>query len=277
MAKSKIDAKEFMLQYGDRIGLGVAGLLALLFVIFAILGGGGGVSAEQVKESSKKADEAIKRSEINPEKIALKDVVDVKPLNQIDELSKSLTKPIAMDQLHLPFRYFQHEPAKGKFRSNPKVQQVLEITAVPLTGQFRMYETRVINGAEEAMVLTPRDARNAPKFGNQGNNRFNPGRGALGGLGGGLGAGSGGGIGTGGGLGMEGGGGGGGNKSGGKTGQGGPGDNNKGKTTSKPPESKLGGDETIYTFDWRKDKDIKKDDLLGVTLLPLRTTMIAAT
>lgn len=56
MAKSKIDAKEFMLQYGDRIGVGIAGLLALLFVVFAMLGSSGGVSAEQVNASSKKAD-----------------------------------------------------------------------------------------------------------------------------------------------------------------------------------------------------------------------------
>src|SRR5437899_1576017 len=109
MAKSKIDAKEFMLQYGDRIGVGIAGLLAFLFVLFAMLGSGGGVSAEQVKESGKKADEAIKRSEVNPDRVALKDEPQVKPLAQIDALSKSLTVSIVFDQLRLPFRFFVPE------------------------------------------------------------------------------------------------------------------------------------------------------------------------
>ena len=151
MAKSKIDAKEFMLQYGDRIGLGVAGFLALLFVIFAILGGGSGVSAEQVKESSRKADEAIKRSEINPDKIALKDEPSVKPLDQIDLLSKSLIKPIVTDQLTLPIRYFEGDPLRGKFRSNPNVMQALEVEAVPFVGSIRLYETRVVNKVEEPL------------------------------------------------------------------------------------------------------------------------------
>lgn len=279
MAKSKIDAKEFMLQYGDRIGLGIAGLLAFLFVLFAFLGSGSGVSAEQVRESSKKADEAIKRSEINPEKIALKDEPTVKPLNQIDELSKSLTKPIAMDQLHLPFRYFEQDPPRGNFRSNPSVMQALEVTSLPLVGAFRLYETRLVNNVEEAMVLTPRNAASAPKFGNQGNNNFNlggqrgnPGGGLGTGAGGGLGAGAGGGLGAGGGsggIGMDGGG-----KGGGKAG-GAAGGDNKTKKETRTTEATRGGDESMYTFAWAKD--IKREDLLGVTIRPLRSAFIAAT
>src|SRR5262245_61101303 len=159
MARSKVDAKEFMLQYGDRIGVGVAGLLAFLFIVFAVLGGGGGVSAEQVRDSSKKADEAIKRSEVVPDKIALKDRTDVKPLNQIDDLSKSLVKPIATDQLALVWRFFEPEQLRGKFRSNPTVLQPLELIAMPLVGAFRLYEVRVVNNVEEAMVLTTKDSK----------------------------------------------------------------------------------------------------------------------
>lgn len=278
MAKSKIDAQEFMLQYGDRIGLGVAGFLAFLFVLFAILGGGGGVSAEQVKESSRKADEAIRRSEVNPEKIALKDEASVKPLNQIDELSKALTKPIAMDQLTLPARFFAGDPLTGKFRSNPNVLQPLEVTAVPLVGAMRLYETRVVNKVEEAMVVSPRDGQKAPKLGNNGNNQFSRGSssnmsgGTTGGSGKGgpgTGAGAGAGVGPGGGMGLPGDGG----RSKGSSGQAGTGNS---KAASKPPPAgNPGADETAFIFDWRKD--IKDSDNLGVTIRPLRSAYIAAT
>ena len=53
MARSKIDAKEFMLQYGDRIGVGIAGLLAFLFVLFAMLGSGGGVLRQRLLRSGR--------------------------------------------------------------------------------------------------------------------------------------------------------------------------------------------------------------------------------
>lgn len=281
MAKSKIDAKEFMLQYGDRIGIGVAGFLALLFVVFALLGTGGGVSAEQVKDSGKKAGDAITRSEVVPDKIALKDVPEVKQLNQINELSKSLVKPIVTDQLALSTRFFEQEPLRGRFRSNPKVLQPLETTAVALVGAFRMYEVRYVNRNEEAMVLTLRADKTAPKLpaGNNNFRRGNAGQGGGPGLGGGgLGTGGGGlGLGGGsGGAGMEGSGGAPGGR-GAKGGGGGGGSQPPAntKTAAKPPAGNPGGDESLYTFVW--SQQVKESDILGVTIRPLRSAYIAAT
>ncbi|HMO35162.1 MAG TPA: hypothetical protein PKA06_03890, partial [Gemmatales bacterium] len=174
MAKSKVDAKEFLLLHGDKIGVGIAGLLAALFIVFALMGTSGGVSAEQVKESSKKAADAIQRSEVDTEMIALKDEPSVKPLNQIDELAKSLMKPFATDQLKLLSRFFEPELLRGKFRSNPNVLQPIELAVEPLVGQFRVYETRLVNRVEEVMVLKPREGVSAPKL--PGGNNFNPGR-----------------------------------------------------------------------------------------------------
>lgn len=287
MAKSKVDAKEFMLQYGDRIGVGIAGLLALLFIVFAILGTSGGVSAEQVRDSSKKADEAIKRSEVNPEKIAVNDDPTVKPLKQIDELSKGLSKPFAIDQFALLLRFFEQDILKGKFRSNPQVLTPLEIAVVPLVGAFRIYETRYVNKNEEVMVLKTREGVTAPKLPggsnnfqqNQGGQNQNSGRGGLGGGGmGGLGAGLGG-LGGGGSLGGGMGAGGSGKFGGGsgKFGGGNPGGSNQSRptTAAKPVVGNLGGDESIYTFDWRKT--VNPNDILGVTIRPLRSAYIAAT
>ncbi|HQR06610.1 MAG TPA: hypothetical protein PLN21_07295 [Gemmatales bacterium] len=270
MARSKIDTKEFMLQYGDRIGIGIAGFLAALFVLFAMLGSGGGVSAEQVRESGKKADEAIKRSEINPEKIAIKDDPQVKPLSQIDLLSKSLAVQIDLDQLHLPFRYFAPEALAGRFRSNPNVMQPLEIAAKPLVGAFRIYEIRLNNKVEEVMVLTPRAGVTAPKLPGAGNNNLKQGAsgGLLGSSSGTAGAGgpAGGGIGS----------------STGVTGTGlrGSGVGSSGGNTTRPPAAKapvgnLGADESIFILDWRKD--VKPTDTIGVTIRPLRSAYIAAT
>jgi hypothetical protein len=299
MAKSKIDAKEFMLQYGDRIGVGIAGLLALLFVVFAMLGSGGGVSAEQVNASSKKADEAIRRSEINPDMIALNDEPTVKRLSQIDELAKALGKPFTIDQLQLLSRFFEPEPLRGKFRSNPMVLQPLELAVEPLVGQFRVYDTRFVNNQEEVMILKLRQGASAPKLNN--GNAFRPGNqpppppsgglglggrgGAPGGGGMGLGGsggppgglgGPGGGLGApgGGGLGMGGPGGPGGAGRGGA--QGGGGGRNT-PTTPKTPAGNPGGDESIYTIEWRKDKDVTQNDILGVSIKPLRVAYIAAT
>lgn len=269
MAKSKIDAKEFMLQYGDRIGIGIAGALAFLFVLFAMLGSGGGVSAEQVKLSAVKADEAIKRSEVNPDKIALKDEPLVKPISQIDLLSKSLAVHIDLDQLHLPFRYFAPEPLQGKYRSNPNVMQPLEITSKPLVGAFRIYEVRMNNKVEEAMVLTTKTGVAAPKLPGNGNN-LKPG-GAAGMSSGGRSGGSSGGLGIG--LGNAGGASGGtsGGRSGGSQGNSGTGR----ASTTKPPAGNPGADESIFVFDWRKD--FKPTDTLGVTIRPLRSAYLAAT
>ncbi len=288
MAKSKIDAKEFILQYGDRIGVGIAGLLAALFVVFAVLGNSGGVSAEQVNDSSKKADEAIRRSEVVPDKVALKDVPTVKPLDQIDELAKALIKPFAIDQLQLLSRFFEPEPLKGKFRSNPSVLQPLELAVEPLVGQFRIYETRTVNKVEEVMVLKPREGVAAPKLGSSGNN-YVPGR--TGGTSsspfGGMGAGGRGGA-TGGGLGGLGSGGGmmgGGNAppppgssglggAGGKGGGGGA-STTRSTTPSKTSTGNPGGDESIFTFAWSKDSN--QNDVLGVSIVPLRVAYLAAT
>lgn len=285
MAKSKIDAKEFMLQYGDRIGIGIAGFLAGLFVLFAMLGSGGGVSAEQVMNSGKKADEAIRRSEVNPEKIAIKDDPQVKPLSQIDQLSKSLAVQIDLDQLHLPFRYFAPEILQGKFRSNPNVLQPLEIAAKPLVGAFRIYEIRMNNKVEEVMVLTPRAGVTAPKLPGGGNNNFRAGGGVgmLGGASGdrggsaGLGgtAGPGGSAGLGGaGLGGVGGGSAGLGGGGQRSGAGNPGGGSRPPAT-KVPAGNPGADESIYSLDYRKD--VKPTDTLGVTIRPLRSAYIAAT
>lgn len=289
MAKSKIDAKEFMLQYGDRIGIGIAGFLAVLFVLFAMLGSGGGVSAEQVRESGKKADEAIKRSEINPDKIAIKDDPQVKPIAQIDQLSKSLAIQIDLDQLHLPFRYFAPEVLTGKYRSNPSVLQPLEIAAKPLVGAFRIYEIRMNNKVEEVMVLTPRAGVTAPKLPGGGNNNLRQGAGGgmLGGSsgdrGGAAGTGLGGGsAGLGGGsAGLGGGsaglGGGTTATSGGRGGGGGAGNSGGGSRPAPPktPVGNPGADESIFILDWRKD--FKPSDTLGVTIRPLRSAYIAAT
>ena len=69
MAMSKFDAKEFILLYGDRIGAGIAGFLALLLLIYACLGGGGDVSADDIKRSSNSAKEQIARSQADPDEI----------------------------------------------------------------------------------------------------------------------------------------------------------------------------------------------------------------
>ncbi len=292
MAKSKIDGKEFMLQYGDRIGVGIAGLLALLFVVFAMLGSGGGVSAEQVNASSKKADEAIRRSEINPDMIALNDEPTIKRLSQIDELAKALGKPFTIDQLQLLSRFFEPEPLRGKFRSNPLVLQPLELAVEPLVGQFRVYDSRYVNNVEEVMTLKLRTGVAAPKIGNSGN-AFRPGNqppppaggGMGGGRGGGLGGGGLGGLGGGpggigggpGGIGGGPGGLGGGGLGGGRGGMGQPGRNNPPPAPSKTPVGNPGGDESIYTIEWKKDKDITPNDILGVTIKPLRVAYIAAT
>jgi len=287
MAKVKFDAKEFMLQYGDRIGVGIAGFLALLFLIFAIVGTSGGVSAEQVKNSGQKADDAIRRSQVNPEKIALKDEATVKPLDQIDELSRSLTKHISIDQLQLAYRFFEPEIPKGKFRSNPRVMQSIELAVVPLVGAFRMYEIRYVNNTEEVMTLTPRSGVKAPNLG-QNKNNFqqgngqNPGGGgpAGGGLmGGGMGAGGlgAGGMGMGGGPGSSGSRGSRGSKQpGGMGGKGMPGAGGQNtKTSTKPATGNPGGDESIFTFAWQSN--VNPNDLLGVTIRPLRSAYIAAT
>lgn len=293
MAKSKVDAKEFMLQYGDRIGVGIAGLLALLFIVFAILGTSGGVSAEQVKQSSKSADEAIKRSEVNPDKIAVKDDPKVKPLSQIDELSKALSKPFAIDQFALLVRYFEQDVLQGKFRSNPQVMKPLEIAVEPLIGAFRIYETRVVNKNEEVMVLKARDGVTAPKLPG-GNNNFVPGQGRRqgGNIGGDAGGRGGAGLGGGGGAGLGGGGGGllggggggaggagmgagGGGKGSGGAGLGGGGGQTKTAPPAKTVVGNAGADDTIYTFDWRKT--VTPNDIIGVNIYPLRSAYIAAT
>lgn len=273
MAKMKFDAKEFFLQYGDRIGVGIAGFLALLFLIYAILGTSGGVSAEQVKDSGKKADDAISRSQVNTEKIALKDEATVKPLDQIDELSRSLTKQISIDQLQLAYRFFDPEIPRGKFRSNPRVLQAIELAVEPLVGAFRMYEIRYVNNSEEVMVLTPRAGVKAPNLG-QNKNNFQQGNGQNLGAGGLAGGGLGLGQGTGGGP--SGGGPGGGRGKSGKGGlAGGSRKSQNTSTTSKSPAGNPGGDESIYTFVWQKN--VAPNDILGVTIRPLRSAYIAAT
>ncbi|MBL8823876.1 MAG: hypothetical protein JNJ77_14920 [Planctomycetia bacterium] len=275
MAKVKFDAKEFMLQYGDRIGVGIAGFLALLFLVFAILGTSGGVSAEQVKDSGKNADDAIRRSEVNPEKIALKDEATVKPLNQIDELSRSLTKQISIDQLQLAYRFFEPEVPRGKFRSNPKVLDVIELAVEPLIGAFRMYEIRYVNNNEEVMVVTPRAGVKAPNLG-QNKNNFQQGNGQNLGTGGPPGGGlAGGGLGMGQGSGRGGPPGAGRGKLGGKGGLAGGNQGKSTTTTTKAPSGNPGGDESIYTFVWQKN--VAPNDILGVTIRPLRSAYIAAT
>lgn len=54
-----------------------------------------------------------------------------------------------------------------------------------------------------------------------------------------------------------------------------------GRNTPQPPSktsaTNPGGDESIYTIEWKKDKDVTPNDVLGVTIKPLRVAYIAAT
>src|SRR4029079_15124019 len=163
MAKAKFDAKEFFLNYGDRVGLGVAGFLAVLLLVFAMLGSSGGVSADQVKDSSNKADSAIKRSVPDTDVVALKGEPNVKTLDEIEKLSRSLAHLFSIDVLQIGYPFYAWEPRRGKFRSNPEALRPVEIAAIPLVGAFKVYDTKVDNQGLWVMVLKPKNAANAPK------------------------------------------------------------------------------------------------------------------
>jgi hypothetical protein len=280
MAKAKFDAKEFFLNYGDRLGLGIAGLLAVLLLVFAMLGSSGGVSADQVKDSSQKASSAISRSQPDADVIALKGE-PVKTLDEIEKLSRSLAHLFSIDVLQIGYPFYSWEPRRGKFRSNPEALRPVEIAAIPLVGAFKVYDTKVDGQGMWVMVLKPKNAANAPKVPNAGNRPGLPGGpGGFGGgqppppggmMGGGLGIGDGGrGGGQPGGMGAP----------GGRGGRGGRGGGAPAKQPANQPPPAVGNPgavEDAYEAHWKLVSKVGPEDtFLGVGLRPVRNALIVA-
>jgi hypothetical protein len=281
MARSKVDAKEFMLLYGDRVGLGIAGLFTLLFLVFAVLGGGGGTSADQIKQSSQTASTAIQNSQVDPDDIKLVNE-PVLSLARIDSLSKALTRSMPIDVLSLAFRFFAAEELRGDFSSNPEAFRIVEIAAFPIVSSFKIYETRIDerNKKIDFMVLTATDPSKTPVRAG-GRNPGRPAGGAGGPLGGAppppsIGAPGGGGLGIGsGGMGLGAGGAGGLQKGSGGGQRGRPGGAAPGKTPPPGPEGG-GVEDRAFQASWKSEDQVRAEDTLGVTIRPLRNTMIVA-
>ncbi len=151
MAKKKslnIDFKQFFLNYGDRIGVGIAGIFILLLLAYSFIGPEKSLSSDQIRDQRDKARQALINFPVKKEELEPK---EVKSVEEIAKLSESMKKPVPFGTLATMFPFQYVPPGQDNFRSNPEVFAALALKAAPVLMAYKVYD---IEG-DKVIVLEP--------------------------------------------------------------------------------------------------------------------------
>lgn len=161
MAKKKmslqVDWKQLGLQYGDKVGLGVAGLLALLLIVVGLTSSETVLSAQEIAKNKTDTQNAVQRHPVDADKLEPSKLEPdrVKSVEQIAALSENLKQPLPVGVLATVFPWGDVVPLDDTLRSNPDVLAAVALAAKPVHISFRAYDIREVGGNVEVLVARP--------------------------------------------------------------------------------------------------------------------------
>ncbi len=152
MAKKKMamnfDYKQFLLNYGDRIGVGIVGFLVLMLLIYSFLGPEKSLSSTEVREQRDRSRQALINFPVDRGQLEPK---EVKSVEEIAKLSESMKKPVPFGTLATLFPFQYVPPGQDNFRSNPEVFSAVALKAAPVIMAYKIYDIQ----GDKVIVLEP--------------------------------------------------------------------------------------------------------------------------
>lgn len=131
------DVKQFLLQHGEKIGIGVSLLIMILFVWWGLGRGSGPTSDEAIKKNAASARQAIQQSQVQEDKIHPQDAPTE---DKIRHLETAFHTPIHSQGYQLLYPFAPRLSFEQTWRSNPEVFAPEEVVGIPMAFSFRVFE-----------------------------------------------------------------------------------------------------------------------------------------